>query len=69
MNKLTYKIWRFLKLPLLCCSGCMKENCDFRLPYFQAPCISWRKFSNWKIPERNYLQDWKQWLESEVDTE
>ena len=37
---------KLLKIPLLCCSGCMKQNCKHRLPYFQAPCISWRKFSN-----------------------
>ena len=51
MNKLTYKLWNFFKLPLICCSGCMLKGCEHRLPYFQAPCISWRKFSDWTPPE------------------
>lgn len=68
MNKLTYKIFCLLKMPLLCCSGCMKENCEFRLPYFQAPCISWREFSNWKFPEHDCFREWLDLLESEVDT-
>jgi hypothetical protein len=46
MKKITYKIVRLLKLPLLCCSGCMAENCEHRINNFQAPCISWRKYSD-----------------------
>lgn len=46
MKKTTYKIIKFLKIPLLCCSGCMAENCEHRINNFQAPCISWRKYSD-----------------------
>ena len=44
MDKITYKLWKRLKLPLLSCSGCLAEKCKHRLDFFQAPCISWRKF-------------------------